>query len=114
MIKHYTFDYNIYDAEASFKVDTEKFTEEIAKECLNFFTWDYDKQANPIDEILKKYAMEAIRVSTFNTFNLKQVIAEFKYREGFCRVDGTLGIELMTIKRYEFDEDNLSMEVVND
>jgi len=37
-----------------------------------------------------------------------------KYREGFCRVDGTLGIELMTIKRYEFDEDNLSMEVVND
>lgn len=114
MIKHYTFDYNIYDAQASFKVDTEKFTEEIAKSTLDFFDFDYDKEADIIDEVLKKYAMEAIRISTFDNYSTKEVIKDFNCNEGFFRVDGTMGIELMTVKRYDFDEDKLSMEVVNE
>jgi len=113
-IKHYTFNYNIYEAEACFKVDTEKFTEEMAKATLNFFTWDYDKEADPIDEVMKKYALEAIRVATFNDYNLHGVKDEFMSKEGFCKVDGSMGIELNKVQGYEFDVEELSMEVVSD
>lgn len=64
MIRHYTFNYNTYDAEACFKVDTEKFKAEDAKLLLEFFTWDYDKEADPIDELMKKYAIKAIWIAT--------------------------------------------------
>lgn len=111
MIKHYTFNYNVYEAEACFKVDTDVFTEEMAKETLNFFTWDFDKDADPIDEVMKKYAMEAIKIATFNNYNLFGVKEEFMSNEGFCKVDGSMGIELNVVSGYEFDESNLSMEV---
>jgi hypothetical protein len=67
MIKHYTFDYNIYDAQATFKVDTEKFTPEMAQSTLDFFTWDndYDEEEDPVDEVMKKaermYSEEDLR-----------------------------------------------------
>jgi hypothetical protein len=69
MIKHYTFDYNIYDAQATFKVDTEKFTPEMAQSTLDFFTWDndYDEEEDPVDEVMKKaermYSEEDLRKS---------------------------------------------------
>lgn len=113
MIKHYTFNYNIYEAEATFKVDTEKFTAEIANETLTFFTWDYDKEADPIDEVMKKYAMEAIRIATFNNYNEYGVKSEFNQLEGYCKVDGSMGVELMSVEGYDFDDDALSMEVVS-
>ena len=111
-IRNYTFNYNVYEAEACFKVDTEKFTEVMAKETLNFFTWDYDKDADPIDEVMKKYALEAIRIATFNGYNLFGVKDEFMNNEGFCKVDGSMGIELNVVQGYEFDVEALSMEVV--
>lgn len=111
MIKHYTFDYNMGEAEASFKVDTEVFTDETAKATLEFFTWTYDDEADPIDEVLKKYAIEAIREATFNTYNTKGVIESFKNKEGFSRIDGSNGIELMTVWGYEFYEGYLDMTI---
>jgi hypothetical protein len=115
MIKHYTFDYNIWDAQATFKVDTEKFTPEMAQSTLDFFTWDndYDEEEDPVDEVMKKYALEVIKVATFNQTNVFGVISEFKNKEGFCKLDGSMGIELMTVTRYVFDDDSLSMEVVS-
>lgn len=112
MIKHYTFNYNIYEAEACFKVDTDIFTKEHAKETLEFFAWDYDKEADPIDEVMKKYAIECIRVATFNNFNVFGVKQDFKNKEGFCNIDGTMGIELNVISGYEFDEGSLAMTIV--
>jgi len=112
MIKNYTFNYNIYDAEATFKVDTERFTAEMAQQTLDFFSWDYDEEADPIDEVMKKYAMEAIRIATFNNYNVNGVISEFNNNEGYCKVDGRMGIELLSVEGYEFDDDALSMEVV--
>jgi Protein of unknown function (DUF2528) len=111
MIRHYTFNYNIYDAEAKFKVDTEKFTAEIANQTLHFFTWDYNEDEYPIDEVLKKYAMEAIKIATFNNYNVTGVISAFNSNEGYCKVDGSMGIELISVEGYEFDDDELSMEV---
>lgn len=111
MIKHYTFNYNVYEAEAAFKVDTEKFTEEKAKATLEFFLWDYDTEADPIDEVMKKYAMEAIKIATFEDYNLAGVIEAFKNKEGFFPIDGSHGIELNLINEYEFDEYDLEMTI---
>lgn len=110
MKKRYSYNYNHYDATVSFEIDTEVFTEEIAKATLEFFTWDYDKENNPIDEVLKKYALQAIRVSTFNDFNEHGVISEFENMEGYCRLDGSNGIMLVEVTGYEFDENSLFLE----
>ena len=113
MIKHYSFNYNSYDAEVCFAVDTEKFTVEMANATLNFFTWKYDKDADPIDEVMKKYAMEAIKIATYNNYNINGVINEFMNLEGYAKVDGSLGITLNFISGYEFDEDGLSVTIVS-
>lgn len=111
MIKHYDFNYNMYEAEACFKVDTEKFTEEHAKATLEFFLWDYDKEADPINEVMKKYALQAIEIATFNDYNEYGVIEEFNDLEGFCKIDGSSGIELNYISKYEFNETALHMTI---
>jgi len=112
MIRHYTFNYNTYDAEACFKVDTEKFKAEDAKLLLEFFTWDYDKEADPIDELMKKYAIKAIWIATAENYNEEGVKSWFAEQEGFIAIDGSQGVELNLVSAYEFDEDALDMEVV--
>jgi len=112
MIRHYTFNYNNYKAEACFKVDTEIFKAEDAKLLLEFFTWDYDKDADPIDELMKKYAIKAIYIAAAKNYNENGVKSWFVEQEGFIAIDGSQGVELNMISVYEFDEDYLDMEVV--
>lgn len=112
MIKKFNFDYNTYEADALFEVDTEVFTAEMAKATLDFFTWDYDEENDPIEEVMKKYAIEAIRVATFNNFNAFGVEMEFRNKEGFGKIDGSIGIKLIRVNGYEFDDDCLEMEVI--
>lgn len=113
MIKIYRITYNYYEAETTFKVDTEKFTEEIAKQTLDFYSWEYNKNNNPIDEALKKYAIQAIKFATYNDYNTLGVIREFEDTEGFANVDGSMGIQLIDVEPYEFDEDNLDITIEN-
>ena len=110
-IKTFKFNYDCHEAEAVFKVDTDVFTDEHAKATLEFFTWDYDKDNDPITEVLKKYAMEAIRVATKYSFNVRGVISDFKGKEGFASVDGSLGLTLVSVEGYEFDDDKLDYTV---
>jgi hypothetical protein len=112
MIRHYTFNYNFYEAEACFKVDTEKFKPEDAQLLLEFFSWKYDKEADPIDELMKKYAIKAIWIATAENLNEFGVKDWFEEQEGFIAIDGSQGVELNLIEAYEFDEDSLSMDVV--
>lgn len=114
MIKHYTFNYSLYEAQACFEVDTEKFSKDMAQATLDFFTWDYDDEADAIDEVMKKYAMESIRVGAFNSWNETGVISDFNEKEGFFPIDGSYGITLNLISNFEFDEDELEMIVVTD
>lgn len=111
MIKIYNFSYDFFEADASFKVDTAIFTSEMAQATLDFFMWDYNEAADPVDEVMKKYAMEAIRVATINEYNTDGVISEFKEKEGFASIDGSLGIELMSISGYELQEDKLDVKI---
>lgn len=111
MKKKYNFTYDMNEVDISFIVDTEVFTADVAKETLKFFAWDYDRENDPVDEVMKKYAMEVIEVATFNDYNSYGVIDEFDDREGFCKLDGSMGILLVHSESYVFDEDKLSCEI---
>ncbi len=111
MIKTYSFNYNDYKASAKFEVNTEIFTEVEAQETLDFFTWDYDKDENPIDAIMKKYAIKVIEEATFHNYSTYGVISAFNDKEGFFKLDGSEGIKLTYVEEFEFDEEDLEMEI---
>lgn len=113
MKKIYRFDYGTYDAAASFKVDMDVFTKEHALATLEFFAWNYDIFADPIDEVMRKYAMKAITIATFEGYNTFGVIDEFNSLEGFCPIDGSKGIELISVDGYDFDDELLQMDITD-
>lgn len=106
----YDYNYNFHEAYSSFKVDTEKLTAENAKMMLKFFSWNYDEEADPVDQLMLKYGMKAIEIATAENYNTYGVQEWFNETEGFLALDGSQGIELLNVSRYEFDEDNLSLE----
>ena len=111
MKKIYEFDYDFSKASAEFEVDLELFTPEMANATLTFYTWDYDKEADPIEEVMKKYAIEAIESATFNNYNARGVISDFENKEGFCRLNGETGIKLLYVEGFEFNDDDLSVKI---
>lgn len=108
-IKTFKFNYDYFAAEAAFKVDTDVFTNEVANETLTFFSWDYDFENDPTIEVLKKYAIESIRIATNQDLSLQGVIKEFDCKEGFAKVDGSLGLTLVYISGYDLDEEKLEI-----
>jgi hypothetical protein len=110
-MRKYKFEYGYSEGEAVFEVDTTKFTEEFAQATLGFFMWDFDGDADPIDEVMIKYAIEAIQTATFGNLNTYGVKESFNEKEGFCKVDGSSGITLIHVEGYVFDENNLKRKV---
>lgn len=111
MIKQYDFTYNTYEASVGFRVDTERFTPQMALDTLTFFDWPWDEEADPVDEVLKKYALVAIKIATFEDYNVYGVTQEFQNKEGFGPVDGSTGLTLTYVQEYEFDEEALEVEI---
>jgi hypothetical protein len=111
MIKKYDLDYNNGEAGACFTVDTEKFNPKLVKAYLEFFSWDYDDEADPLDELMKKYGIQAIKIATAENFNDYGVKGWFEEAEGFPNIDGSVGIELTYVAEYEFDEDSLFIKI---
>ncbi len=108
MIKTYKFQYQTSNAPfIHFEVNLDIFTIDNAKCLLEFFDWDYDDTNNLIDEIMEKYAMECLRIATFNNYNTIGVISEFDNKEGFIKLDGSSGVKLLYCEPYEFDEYDL-------
>jgi hypothetical protein len=103
MIKRFDFDYNYGDAFVSLLVDTEIFTDELAKSLLEFFTWRYDEDAPPVEEYMNKLALECLRVGFTGNWNEFGVIDEFEDKEGFPHLDGTNGIWLFSIDNLDLD-----------
>lgn len=113
MKNKYTLNYNYGDAEITFEVDRELFTAEKANIILEFFCWDYDKQADPVEEVLKKYALECFKRSARALFDPGEFLKkEFEDLEGYCKIDGSEGLELISIEQYEFNEDNIYLQKV--
>ncbi len=111
-IKKYHFNYDDLQASAAFTIDTEIFTAAVAKETLEFFDWEYDKENDPINEVMKKYAMKAIKIATAEGYNAYGVSEAFKELEGYCRIDNSMGIYLDFVEGYEFNEHLLAIEIL--
>lgn len=111
MIKKYDFDYRMGEAGACFTVDTEKFNPALAKAYLEFFSWSYDEDEDPLDELMKKYGMQAIKIATSENYNEIGVQDWFDEEEGFPRIDGSDGITLTYVAEFEFDERDLSVKI---
>lgn len=106
----YIYDYDMREAYAEFDVDTEIFKADHALMILSFFTWDWNRENDPVDEVMKKFAIRAIEIASVNNFNAYGVSEEFKDQEGFMPVDGSHGIKLIQVEGYQFDEEKLSIE----
>jgi hypothetical protein len=107
--KLFKFTYDFFKAELTFEVDLEKFTPEMANETLTFFSWIYDHEGDPIEEVMKKYALETLRVSADKTW-VRSIIANWS-QEGFGPIDGTIGVTLREFSAFNYDQDDLYMEV---
>ncbi|MGA6117170.1 hypothetical protein [Sphingobacterium anhuiense] len=113
-IRTYEFDYLFGEASATIVIDTEIFTEERALEVLEFFVWDWDRNADPITEAAKKYALTAIRIATaegYNTFGVKD---EFNSMEGYYPFGQKYGIQLKEVEQLEFHDLRLDFELGED
>lgn len=111
MVKKYNYNYND-DAFVVFEVDDDKFTEDIAKECLDFFIWDYDDWGNPVEELLKNYAIEIIKLNCGNSsLSVHGIIREMGEMEGFVPLDGSIGLKLITSSRLEIYRGNIELNI---
>lgn len=106
----YKFNYDFSWAVLAFEVDLEKFTEVHARETLEFFSWNYDRTADPIDEVLKKYALEVLRVGGDSS---EAGIIHSWNQEGFGPINGDIGITLINYEGITYFDDDLEMEVSN-
>lgn len=112
MIRKYHFEYGFDEADVYIDVDLDRFTKESAQTLLDFFSWDYDKRKDPIDELMKKYAMKAIHIAAAENFNEVGIKNWFAEQEGFIAIDGSQGVTLQRIIPYEFDEETLTMNIL--
>jgi hypothetical protein len=110
-MKKYVFKYGSDEAKIVFLVDEKLFTEESAKTLLDFYSWDYDYYENPIDELLIKYSLEIIKLTSYyNYLNINGIIKEFEKIEGFIALDGTSGVKLIELDGFEFNENYLEFD----
>ena len=115
MKKQYHFTYDLFEGDAIFVIDTEVFTEEVARESLEFYYRPHvNLTGNVIIDTLRMYAEYAIKEASFDNASLYGVKLMFSEAEGLYSVDGTQGIELTMVNGLEFDEDLLELKDVKD
>ena len=92
-----------------FEVNLEKFTPEMAQETLDFFSWNYDQEGDPIEEVLKKYALQVFLVG--GSHSVAGVIINWN-EEGFGPINGEIGILLTDYEQIEPDDEDIEIEEV--
>lgn len=112
MKSEYLFNYDMMTASVQLTVDRAVFTEEMAQDTLTFFSWDEepDLHEDPIDEVVKKYAIMAIHLATKKEHNTTGVIADFEDLEGYYPVDGSHGIQLNYVEGIDISVSELQLE----
>lgn len=109
MVKKYKIEFVDLWLDVVFEVDEEKFRP-VAQETLDFFTWDYDEDEDPVIEGVKKYAARVLDVGTEYNYNTKGVKDMFdRGIEGYASLDGKYGITLLSSEVIDYTE--LTVEV---
>jgi len=102
MIKKYKYEYNFGDASATLEIDINKLDKEGCNILLQFFSWDYDVELCPYDELGRLYCLQAMEFATCNSHNIHGVINDFKQSEGFLEVNGSHGVTLVDVQGIDF------------
>lgn len=90
--------------ECTLQIDETVFTEEIAKSLLEFFSWDWDKEADDLRiEYCKKIAQKILPLSSH--YSELGILNWFSDAEGFPPLDGSSGIKLIDFDEFQFDEE---------
>lgn len=109
MIKRYTVEYSFHDWQCVIDFNTELFTKEHVTEYLAFFVWSYNKENDPYEEYAKKLAQKIIIDSM--ELNIEGVKDVFEDAEGFPKLDGSTGVELVYCECWSFDDDDFEIEI---
>ncbi|MEX0274290.1 MAG: DUF2528 family protein [Flavobacteriaceae bacterium] len=104
MIRTYEYQYNWGEAQVKMQIDDEKLSKDDCKDLLNFFTWKWDKEADPYDELARLYCRTAIVFATANFHNTYGVLRDFEEAEGYPNLDGTYGITLVDVEGIDLHE----------
>ena len=110
MKKEFVIDYDCGNGEVVFKIDLGKF-KKVAQVTLDFFSWSYDKEEDPVIEAAKKYAEACMRFAMQEDTDSTPYITQYFEREGFCKVDGSCGILLTSIYYPQIDDSLFSVEI---
>lgn len=90
--------------ECTLEVNEEIFTQENAKSLLEFFSWDWDKDASDFrKEYFLKIAQKVIMLSAH--YSEMGILNWFQDTEGFPPLDGSYGIKLIDFDEFVFDEE---------
>lgn len=110
MKKQYTYDYDMGEGKITFEVDTEKFTEEMAKEILSFFG---DESDEPMEEVMKMYAVGCLQAARGLYFILPEYTAQRfnDHVEGMYPVNEGHGIKIVDVDYSEINEYDLQREI---
>ena len=113
MKKIYHFNYDCYNSEVVITIDTHLFTKAKAQSVLDFFDWDYDKKADPIDEAVKKYALHSIWIGMrydYNLYGVREYIN--KESEGYIPLGKETGIDIIEFYPFTLNDGYLGLEKV--
>lgn len=104
MIREYTIEYdNAWGFEMF--VDTDVFTQEKAKECLELTGSYYRRDADLIDEFMEVCGIRAVEVSVEFHWNCREFLTRMSAKEGMPSFNGGEGILINHLPpRYEFDK----------
>ncbi len=101
MKKIYYFNYDYYKAKVRLLIDTSVFTQEHAQAILDFLMLEYDKNGDPIDEIAKEYALDAIWFGAKTNHHLEGIKQYFK--------ETYEGIDLLFFSSFKFNDQDLEL-----
>lgn len=80
---------------------------QMIKTMVDFFS-DGDNRLksnkNYLEAFLKQLTEISIFISIENNCNINGVIRQFEKQEGYCRMDGSMGIKLIELCRLELDD----------
>lgn len=107
MTKTYYFDYDNGNGSATLQVDLNIFTPDTANMVLQYRDWEYDEDADPIKESLKKIALACIYQC--NDRSTEEVIEDFGHIDGYPLIDGSEGITLISVTEHVPREYHIEM-----
>ncbi|MEH0153691.1 DUF2528 family protein [Limibacter armeniacum] len=111
-IKEYRCQYDSSYAEVTFEVDTDVFTTESANVLLEYWDWDYDEEADEIEEAIRKWSLECFREAMSRRIdNADQLIDVFDSKPEWPKLDGSIGVKVVNFSPFELREDWLTVDI---